>query len=157
MKRLAGDVRVPSKSSVDAVLDRHGLVAHARKRQRHRAEGTALSQALLPNALCCADFKGALKIDPREWTPQELERITRRFTQELNKRGLIGLGANVPVPDAGTGEREMAWIIEEFRRANPSDVVNARASVTGKTLVEGRHRRPHGGDGRGVQFAIHSR
>lgn len=34
--------------------------------------------------------KGALKIDPREWTPQELERITRRFTQELNKRGLIG-------------------------------------------------------------------
>ncbi|TIU62376.1 MAG: glutamate dehydrogenase, partial [Mesorhizobium sp.] len=36
--------------------------------------------------------KGALKIDPREWTPQELERITRRFTQELSKRGLIGPG-----------------------------------------------------------------
>lgn len=42
--------------------------------------------------------KGALKIDPREWTPQELERITRRFTQELNKRGLIGPGVNVPLP-----------------------------------------------------------
>jgi transposase len=61
VKRLAGDVRVPSKSTVHAVLDRHGLVAHARKRQRHRAEGTALSQALLPTDLWCADFKGEFK------------------------------------------------------------------------------------------------
>ncbi|WP_234710722.1 Glu/Leu/Phe/Val dehydrogenase dimerization domain-containing protein [Sinorhizobium arboris] len=42
--------------------------------------------------------KGALKIDPREWSPQELERTTRRFTQELNKRGLIGPGVNMPAP-----------------------------------------------------------
>ncbi|MBX4931848.1 IS481 family transposase [Rhizobium bangladeshense] len=62
VKRLAGDVRVPSKSTVHAVLDRHGLVAHARKRQRHRAEGTALSLALLPNDLWCADFKGEFKL-----------------------------------------------------------------------------------------------
>ncbi len=62
VKRLAGDVRVPSKSTVHAVLDRHGLVAHARKRQRHRAEGTALSQASLPNELWCADFKGEFKL-----------------------------------------------------------------------------------------------
>jgi len=81
--------------------------------------------------------KGALKIDPREWTPQELERITRRFTQELNKRGLIGPGVNVPAPDIGTGEREMAWMMDEFRRANPTDVINARACVTGKPLSKG--------------------
>ncbi|MCK3777604.1 IS481 family transposase [Ensifer sesbaniae] len=62
VKRLAGDVRVPSKSTVHAVLDRHGLVAHARKRQRHRAEGAALSQALRPNDLWCADFKGEFKL-----------------------------------------------------------------------------------------------
>ena len=62
VKRLAGDVRVPSKSTVHAVLDRHGLVAHARKRHRFRAEGTALSQALLPNDLWCADFKGEFKL-----------------------------------------------------------------------------------------------
>ncbi len=62
VKRLAGDVRVPAKSTVHAILDRHGLVAHARKRQRHRAEGTALSQALLPNDLWCADFKGEFKL-----------------------------------------------------------------------------------------------
>jgi transposase InsO family protein len=62
VKRLAGDVRIPAKSTVHAVLDRHGLVAHARKRQRHRAEGTALSQALLSNDLWCAGFKGEFKL-----------------------------------------------------------------------------------------------
>ncbi|MBB3398305.1 transposase InsO family protein [Rhizobium sp. BK060] len=62
VKRLAGDVRVPSKSTVHAVLDRHGLVAHARQRQRYRGEGTALSQALSPNDLWCADFKGEFKL-----------------------------------------------------------------------------------------------
>ncbi len=100
--------------------------------------------------------KGALKIDPREWTPQELERITRRFTQELTKRGLIGPGLNVPAPDVGTGEREMAWMVDEFRRTNPTDVVNARACVTGKPLSKGGIAGRTEATGRGVQFAIHS-
>lgn len=100
--------------------------------------------------------KGALKIDPREWSPQELERITRRFTQELNKRGLIGPGVNVPAPDIGTGEREMAWMVDEFRRANPTDVVNARACVTGKPLSKGGIAGRTEATGRGVQFAIQS-
>ncbi|MGM4884494.1 Glu/Leu/Phe/Val family dehydrogenase [Rhizobium sophoriradicis] len=100
--------------------------------------------------------KGALKIDPREWTPQELERITRRFTQELNKRGLIGPGVNVPAPDIGTGEREMAWMMDEFRRANPTDVINARACVTGKPLSKGGIAGRTEATGRGVQFAIQS-
>lgn len=62
IRRLAGDVRVPSTSTVHAVLDRYGLAAHARKRHRHKAEGTALSQALLPNDLWCVDFKGEFKL-----------------------------------------------------------------------------------------------
>ncbi|ESW94482.1 glutamate dehydrogenase [Mesorhizobium sp. LSJC268A00] len=100
--------------------------------------------------------KGALKIDPREWTIQELERITRRFTQELNKRGLIGPGLNVPAPDVGTSEREMAWMVDEFRRANPTDVINARACVTGKPLSKGGIAGRTEATGRGVQFAIQS-
>ncbi|MER8868162.1 Glu/Leu/Phe/Val dehydrogenase [Mesorhizobium sp. M0751] len=100
--------------------------------------------------------KGALKIDPRDWTAHELERITRRFTQELNKRGLIGPGVNVPAPDIGTGEREMAWMVDEFRRANPTDVVNARACVTGKPLSKGGIAGRTEATGRGVQFAIQS-
>ncbi|MER8672150.1 glutamate dehydrogenase, partial [Mesorhizobium sp. M1156] len=100
--------------------------------------------------------KGALKIDPREWTQSELERITRRFTQELNKRGLIGPGINVPAPDIGTSEREMAWMADEFRRANPTDVINARACVTGKPLSKGGVAGRTEATGRGVQFAIQS-
>ncbi|MER8474090.1 Glu/Leu/Phe/Val dehydrogenase [Mesorhizobium sp. M1328] len=100
--------------------------------------------------------KGALKIDPREWSVPELERITRRFTQELTKRGLIGPGLNVPAPDVGTGEREMAWMVDEFRRANPTDVVNARACVTGKPLSKGGIAGRTEATGRGVQFAIQS-
>ena len=61
VRKLAGDVRVPAKSTVHAVLDRHGLVKRARRR-RHRAEGTPLSLATAPNALWCADFKGEFKL-----------------------------------------------------------------------------------------------
>ena len=60
VRRLAGDARIPAKSTVHAVLDRHGLVKRARRR-RNRAEGTPLSQAVIPNDLWCTDFKGEFK------------------------------------------------------------------------------------------------
>jgi putative transposase len=56
VKRLDGDVRLPAKSTVHAVLDRHGLVKRAKTR-RNKAMGTALSDVAEPNALWCADFK----------------------------------------------------------------------------------------------------
>jgi transposase InsO family protein len=61
VRRLAGDVRVPAKSTIHAVLDRHGLVKRI-GRPRHRATGTPLSQGAAPNALWCADFKGEFKL-----------------------------------------------------------------------------------------------
>nr|WP_246681280.1 helix-turn-helix domain-containing protein [Mesorhizobium sp. B2-6-1] len=63
IRKLAGDVRIPAKSTVHAVLDRHGLVNQARKRNRaNKAAGTQLSQAMRPNDLWCADFKGEFKL-----------------------------------------------------------------------------------------------
>ncbi|TKA98748.1 MAG: transposase, partial [Mesorhizobium sp.] len=63
VRKLAGDVRIPAKSTVHAVLDRHGLVSQARKRNRaNKAVGTQLSQATRPNDLWCADFKGEFKL-----------------------------------------------------------------------------------------------
>tara|TARA_B100000989_G_scaffold123037_1_gene90930 strand:- start:203 stop:1603 length:1401 start_codon:yes stop_codon:yes gene_type:complete len=97
--------------------------------------------------------KGALVINPSDWNENELEKITRRFTQELAKRDLIHPSQNVPAPDMGSGEREMAWIADEFRRLNPSDI-NARACVTGKPVNKGGIAGRVEATGRGVQFGL---
>jgi len=97
--------------------------------------------------------KGALRIDPKAWEVHELERITRRFTQELAKRNLIGPGLNVPAPDIGTSEREMAWMADEYRRTG-GDVINSNACVTGKPLSRGGIAGRTEATGRGVQYAI---
>ena len=63
VRRLNGEVRIPAKSTVHAVLDRHGLVSRARNRNRaNKAVGTPLCQALMPNDLWCADFKGEFRL-----------------------------------------------------------------------------------------------
>jgi transposase InsO family protein len=61
VRRLAGDIRVPATSTIHAVLDRHGLVRRGGG-PRHRARGTPLSEAVAPNDLWCADFKGEFKL-----------------------------------------------------------------------------------------------
>jgi putative transposase len=66
LAKLYPDVHTPAISTVHAVLDRHGLVRH-RKRRRQRAQGTALSQPLQPNALWCADYKGEFMLANRRY------------------------------------------------------------------------------------------
>ena len=97
--------------------------------------------------------KGGLIININEWKPEELEKITRRFTQELAKRDLINPSQNVPAPDVGTGEREMAWMADEFRRLNPTDL-NAWACVTGKPVNKGGISGRTEATGRGVKYAL---
>ena len=97
--------------------------------------------------------KGGLIIDPRDWTEGELERITRRFTQELAKRDLIHPSQNVPAPDVGTGEREMAWMADEYKRLHPSEI-NAWACVTGKPVTKGGISGRTEATGRGVEYAL---
>ncbi|WP_342028777.1 Glu/Leu/Phe/Val family dehydrogenase [Aliiruegeria lutimaris] len=97
--------------------------------------------------------KGALVIDPRDWEEHELEKITRRFAQELIRHGFLSSGMNVPAPDMGTNEQTMMWIADEYRRLKPDDI-NGMACVTGKPLggngIEGRTE----ATGRGVQYAV---
>ena len=97
--------------------------------------------------------KGALIINPNQFDKYDLERITRRFAQELIKRDLINPSQNVPAPDMGTGEREMAWIADEYKRLNPVDI-NASACVTGKPINKHGIRGRVEATGRGVQYAI---
>lgn len=97
--------------------------------------------------------KGGLRIEPRDWEEPELELITRRFAYELAKRDLINPSQNVPAPDMGTGEREMAWIVDQYKRMNTTDI-NASACVTGKPLNSGGIHGRVEATGRGIQYAL---
>ena len=97
--------------------------------------------------------KGALIVDPKKWNKKELQRITRRFTQELAKRDLIHPSQNVPGPDLGTGEDEMAWIADEYKRLYPTEI-DAMACVTGKPVRKGGIEGRIEATGRGIQYVL---
>ncbi len=97
--------------------------------------------------------KGGIKLRPRDYTPEQLERITRRYTAELIAKNFIGPGINVPAPDYGTGEREMAWIADTYDAFHPGGIDNW-ACVTGKPLSQGGIRGRREATGRGVVFGL---
>lgn len=97
--------------------------------------------------------KGALLIDPSQYSREELEKITRRFTLELARKGFINPATNVPAPDVGTGQREMAWMADTYKHFNPNDI-NYLACVTGKPVHQGGIRGRIEATGRGVQYVI---
>ena len=66
LRRLPSHVKVPARSTIHAILDRHGLVARA-SRTRTRAEGTPLSAGLNPNDLWCTDYKGEFQLGNKHY------------------------------------------------------------------------------------------
>ncbi|MCZ6802458.1 MAG: Glu/Leu/Phe/Val dehydrogenase [Proteobacteria bacterium] len=97
--------------------------------------------------------KGGLLIDPSKYTRDDLQRITRRFARELIRKGFLSPATNVPAPDMGTGEREMAWITDTYKHLHPEDI-NYAACVTGKPIAHGGLRGRTEATGRGVVYAI---
>src|SRR6185369_8121724 len=97
--------------------------------------------------------KGAVKINPKNYTVEELEQITRRYTSELIKKNFIGPGVDVPAPDYGTGQREMSWIVDTYSAFHPGQI-DALASVTGKPVSQGGVRGRLEATGRGVFFGL---
>ncbi len=80
--------------------------------------------------------KGGIRVDPKTLSVTELERLTRRYALELSKKGFLSPACDVPGPDMGTGEREMAWLMDTYRYYNSKDI-HAAACVTGKPLAVG--------------------
>ncbi len=97
--------------------------------------------------------KGGIKISPRSVTPQQLQRIVRRYTAELIKKNFIGPGIDVPAPDYGSGEREMAWILDTYMSYNPGQL-DGYACVTGKPVSQNGIRGRTEATGRGIMFGI---
>lgn len=97
--------------------------------------------------------KGGVKINPWEYTPEELEKITRRYTAELIKRNMIGPSVDVPAPDYGTGSREMAWIYDTYR-AFKGEEIDAAGCVTGKPVTQNGVRGREEATGRGVFYGV---
>jgi glutamate dehydrogenase (NAD(P)+) len=97
--------------------------------------------------------KGGVKIDPKNYTVDQLERITRRYTTELIKKNFIGPGLDVPAPDYGTGEREMSWIMDTYTTFFPGQI-DGIGCVTGKPVSQGGIAGRREATGLGVYFGI---
>jgi glutamate dehydrogenase (NAD(P)+) len=92
--------------------------------------------------------KGGIRIDPKKYSRSELERITRRYTSEIGF--IIGPDKDIPAPDVGTGEREMAWMMDTYSMNTGS---TATGVVTGKPVSLGGSLGRREATGRGVMFA----
>jgi glutamate dehydrogenase (NAD(P)+) len=97
--------------------------------------------------------KGGIKIAPRKTPVEILENVTRRYTSELIKKNFIGPGIDVPAPDFGTGEREMAWILDTYMTFKPGEL-DGYGCVTGKPVSQNGIAGRTEATGRGVVYAL---
>jgi glutamate dehydrogenase (NAD(P)+) len=97
--------------------------------------------------------KGGIKINPANYTVEQLQSITRRYTTELIKKNFIGPGIDVPAPDYGTGPREMAWILDTYQAFRHGEI-DSIGCVTGKPVTQNGIRGRAEATGRGVFYGL---
>lgn len=98
--------------------------------------------------------KGGIKINPRELSQGELERVTRKYTMELIKKGFIGAAVDCLGPDMGTNEQVMTWIKDTYMNVKGEQDINAEGCCTGKFIAQGGINGRNESTGLGVYYAI---
>lgn len=98
--------------------------------------------------------KGGIKINPRELSKAELERVTRRYTMELIKKGFIGPAVDCLGPDMGTNEQVMTWIKDTYVSVKGETDINAEGCCTGKFISQGGIAGRTESTGLGVYYAV---
>jgi glutamate dehydrogenase (NAD(P)+) len=107
----------------------------------------------LKNALHNVPFgggKGGIVIDPKVFSEQELQRICIKYVRYFNN--VIGPDKDIPAPDVGSGEREMDWMMAEYKKINPGSPY--LGSFTGKSVVNGGSLGRREATGKGVYFTF---
>ncbi|WP_339227510.1 Glu/Leu/Phe/Val dehydrogenase [Oceanobacillus sp. FSL K6-2867] len=107
----------------------------------------------LKNALHEVPFgggKGGVVIDPRKYHPRELNLISRKYVQYFSD--IIGPDKDIPAPDVGTSEREMDWMMGEYKSIHPGG--SYRGSFTGKSVVNGGSLGRKEATGKGVYYSF---
>jgi glutamate dehydrogenase (NAD(P)+) len=98
--------------------------------------------------------KGGIKINPRDYSQNELERVTRKYTMELIKKGFIGAAVDCLGPDMGTNEQTMTWIKDTYMHVKGETDINAEGCCTGKFLQQGGIAGRAESTGLGVYYAV---
>jgi len=93
--------------------------------------------------------KGGVTVNPKELTPMELERLSRRFVEQMSQ--FIGPDLDIPAPDVNTNARIMGWMMDEYsviaRRYSPD-------AITGKPIELGGSAGRAEATGRGAYFCM---
>lgn len=98
--------------------------------------------------------KGGVKINPREYSPAEIERVTRKYTMELIKKGFIGAAVDCLGPDMGTNEQTMTWIKDTYMHVKGEQDINSEGCCTGKFIQQGGIAGRAESTGLGVYYAV---